>query len=65
MNPKEVEMIIDTYAKAISAFQKTKKRGEFVKLVSNRTYTAGEVWHIIGQLYDLGEIKRIYFKDLY
>ena len=58
-------MIIDTYAKAINAYQTTEKRAEFTKLVSNRTYTAGEVWHIIDQLYDLGEIKRIDFKDLY
>ncbi|KKK67421.1 hypothetical protein LCGC14_2954210 [marine sediment metagenome] len=65
MNPKEIEMVIGTYAKAISAYQKTKKRGEFVKLVSNRTYTAEEIWHIIDQIYDLGGLNQIDFKDLY
>ncbi len=51
---------------AINSYQTTKKRSEFVKAVGKTFYTAEEVWFIIDQLYDLGEIVRnIDFKDLY
>ncbi len=49
----------------INAYQKNQTRVQFITAVGNKTYTAGEVWHIIDQLYDLAEIKQIDFKDLY
>ncbi len=54
-----------TRPEIINAYQETKTRTEFGSLTGNIVYNAEDVWNLIDMLYDLGQIEKIDFKDLY